>query len=365
MGALSGGRSRDPIRPRLRPRHRRRGGLGARAGRGGQAGARRGRHGRGRRSGAPARQPPAAAHRRHRRGAAAAARAHRRLEGDRAEGPGDRQDGDHGRRRARRRCGCPTSRSTRAEATPLAHMAFNDDVVAALSAALRPARRRRASPPRSPSGGRAGAAPRSASPTAGRSRRGSRSPPTGRARSCGRSPTFPPSAGTTTRPASSRPSRTNTTTRACAEQHFLPAGPFAILPLPGRQSSIVWNERRADARALVALDPDDFVRQLEYRFTPKLGAIRLASRVEAFPFRFQVARRFVARAAGARRRRRARRASDRRPGPQPRPAGRGGARRDDRRRDAARPRSGRGRAARRLSAGAAVRRRRRAAWAWT
>jgi 2-octaprenyl-6-methoxyphenol hydroxylase len=78
-----------------------------------------------------------------------------------------------------------------------------------------------------------------------------------------------------------------------AEQHFLPAGPFAILPLPGRHSSIVWNERRADARGLVALDPDDFLRQLAFRFTPKLGEIRLASRVEAFPFRFQVARRFV------------------------------------------------------------------------
>ena len=79
-----------------------------------------------------------------------------------------------------------------------------------------------------------------------------------------------------------------------AEQHFLPAGPFALLPLPGRQSSIVWNERRADAEALLALDPEDLTRQLEYRFTPKLGAINLASRVEAFPFRFQIARRFVA-----------------------------------------------------------------------
>jgi 2-octaprenyl-6-methoxyphenol hydroxylase len=78
-----------------------------------------------------------------------------------------------------------------------------------------------------------------------------------------------------------------------AEQHFLPAGPFAILPLPGRRSSIVWNERRADARALLALDSEDLTRQLEYRFTPKLGEIRLASRVEAFPFRFQIARRFV------------------------------------------------------------------------
>jgi 2-octaprenyl-6-methoxyphenol hydroxylase len=78
-----------------------------------------------------------------------------------------------------------------------------------------------------------------------------------------------------------------------AQQHFLPAGPFAILPLPGRQSSIVWNERRADARTLVALQPEDFLRQLELRFTPKLGELRLASRVEAFPFRFQIARRFV------------------------------------------------------------------------
>jgi 2-octaprenyl-6-methoxyphenol hydroxylase len=79
-----------------------------------------------------------------------------------------------------------------------------------------------------------------------------------------------------------------------AEQHFLPAGPFAILPLPGRRSSIVWNERREDARALLALDPECLTRQLEYRFTLKLGEIKLASRAEAFPFRFQIARSFVA-----------------------------------------------------------------------
>ena len=78
-----------------------------------------------------------------------------------------------------------------------------------------------------------------------------------------------------------------------AEQHFLPAGPFAILPLPGRRSSIVWNERRADAHALLDLAPEDLTRELEFRFTPKLGEIRLASPAEAFPFRFQVARRFV------------------------------------------------------------------------
>ena len=65
-----------------------------------------------------------------------------------------------------------------------------------------------------------------------------------------------------------------------AEQHFLPAGPFAILPLPGAARSIVWNESHADAKAMLALDAEDFLRQLERRFTLKLGEIaaRLARR---------------------------------------------------------------------------------------
>src|SRR5271168_2268003 len=78
-----------------------------------------------------------------------------------------------------------------------------------------------------------------------------------------------------------------------AEQHFLPSGPFAILPLPGRRSSIVWNESTADAKALLALGPEDFLEQLERRFTLKLGAIEVASRVESFPLSFRVAREFV------------------------------------------------------------------------
>src|SRR6266581_6400539 len=39
--------------------------------------------------------------------------------------------------------------------------------------------------------------------------------------------------------------------RAC--EHFLPAGPFAILPLKGRRSSIVWTEETAAAQTIVAL----------------------------------------------------------------------------------------------------------------
>jgi 2-octaprenyl-6-methoxyphenol hydroxylase len=79
-----------------------------------------------------------------------------------------------------------------------------------------------------------------------------------------------------------------------AEQHFLPGGPFAVLPMRGRFSSIVWNESHADSKAIAALAPEDFLRELEYRFTLKLGALSLASRVEGIPFSFRFARRFVA-----------------------------------------------------------------------
>ncbi|MBL8908143.1 MAG: FAD-dependent monooxygenase, partial [Rhizobiales bacterium] len=34
----------------------------------------------------------------------------------------------------------------------------------------------------------------------------------------------------------------------CAEEHFRPAGPFAILPLTGNRSSLVWTEARDTAR---------------------------------------------------------------------------------------------------------------------
>ena len=79
-----------------------------------------------------------------------------------------------------------------------------------------------------------------------------------------------------------------------AEQHFLPGGPFAILPMRGRFCSIVWNESHADAETILALDDDDVLRQLEPRFTLKLGELKLASRVEAHPLSFRIARKFVA-----------------------------------------------------------------------
>lgn len=78
-----------------------------------------------------------------------------------------------------------------------------------------------------------------------------------------------------------------------ARQHFLPAGPFAMLPLTGRRSSIVWSEPHARAREITALGPADFLEELEKRFGLELGELELLDRPVAWPLVLQVARSFT------------------------------------------------------------------------
>jgi 2-octaprenyl-6-methoxyphenol hydroxylase len=79
-----------------------------------------------------------------------------------------------------------------------------------------------------------------------------------------------------------------------AEEHFLPAGPFAILPLPGKRSSIVWTESKTEAARIVALPDAQFHAELEQRFGLKLGDIELAGPRRAFPLGLFTARSFIA-----------------------------------------------------------------------
>ncbi len=79
-----------------------------------------------------------------------------------------------------------------------------------------------------------------------------------------------------------------------AEEHFLPAGPFAILPLTGNRSSIVWTERTADAEKLVSGDSFVFEVELEHRFGLKLGEISVEGTPRAWPLGLTLARDFVA-----------------------------------------------------------------------
>jgi 2-octaprenyl-6-methoxyphenol hydroxylase len=78
-----------------------------------------------------------------------------------------------------------------------------------------------------------------------------------------------------------------------AEEHFLPAGPFAILPLKGLRSSLVWTEHRTEAGRIVALDEQEFHTELERRFGLKLGEIRALDKPRAFPLGYFVVRSFI------------------------------------------------------------------------
>jgi 2-octaprenyl-6-methoxyphenol hydroxylase len=78
-----------------------------------------------------------------------------------------------------------------------------------------------------------------------------------------------------------------------AEEHFLPAGPFAILPLKGRRSSIVWTEAAAEAERIMTLPDDAFHAALEQRFKLNLGAIEVIGARRCHTLGFFVARTFV------------------------------------------------------------------------
>jgi 2-octaprenyl-6-methoxyphenol hydroxylase len=80
----------------------------------------------------------------------------------------------------------------------------------------------------------------------------------------------------------------------CAEEHFLPAGPFAILPLTGKRSSIVWTENAREAERIIALPDGEFLVELEKRFGLQLGDLKVSAARRAFPLGLFTAREFIA-----------------------------------------------------------------------
>jgi 2-octaprenyl-6-methoxyphenol hydroxylase len=78
-----------------------------------------------------------------------------------------------------------------------------------------------------------------------------------------------------------------------AEEHFLPSGPFAILPLTGKRSSLVWTEKRPEAARIVALSETEFHGELERRFGLHLGELKALDKPRAFPLGYFVARSFI------------------------------------------------------------------------
>jgi 2-octaprenyl-6-methoxyphenol hydroxylase len=78
-----------------------------------------------------------------------------------------------------------------------------------------------------------------------------------------------------------------------AEEHFLPAGPFAILPLTGNRVSIVWTETAREAERIVALSDAEFHNELEKRFGLHLGDLKVMAKPRAFPLGLFTAREFI------------------------------------------------------------------------
>ena len=80
-----------------------------------------------------------------------------------------------------------------------------------------------------------------------------------------------------------------------AEEHFLPAGPFAILPLQGPALLDRVDRRRPrEAARIVALPDDDVPRRAEQRFKLHLGEITAVGPRRVHPLGFFVARSFIA-----------------------------------------------------------------------
>ena len=78
-----------------------------------------------------------------------------------------------------------------------------------------------------------------------------------------------------------------------AYEHFLPAGPFAILPMTGNRASLVWTEEKTKAPALLALDEARFNAELAKRFGAHLGAVKVVGPRWSYPLSFHIARDFV------------------------------------------------------------------------
>jgi 2-octaprenyl-6-methoxyphenol hydroxylase len=82
-----------------------------------------------------------------------------------------------------------------------------------------------------------------------------------------------------------------------AVQHFLPSGPFAVLPLAGNRVSLVWTEQSQLASKVTQMDDKEFLAQVRIRMgdelAERLGDMSLAGPRNAFPLTMLVARDYV------------------------------------------------------------------------
>ena len=78
-----------------------------------------------------------------------------------------------------------------------------------------------------------------------------------------------------------------------AEEHFLPAGPFATLPLRGNRSSLVWTEKPDIAARMMAAAKPELNQEIAKRLGEHLGDVAIEGRLQSYPLSLRLARDFV------------------------------------------------------------------------
>ncbi|WP_448205153.1 UbiH/UbiF/VisC/COQ6 family ubiquinone biosynthesis hydroxylase [Azospirillum sp. sgz302134] len=79
-----------------------------------------------------------------------------------------------------------------------------------------------------------------------------------------------------------------------AVEHFMPNGPFAVLPMTENRSSIVWSEKSSLADMYLKLPEDQFIEELTRRSGGYLGDIEILTRREGWPLSVLLAESFIA-----------------------------------------------------------------------
>jgi 2-octaprenyl-6-methoxyphenol hydroxylase len=79
-----------------------------------------------------------------------------------------------------------------------------------------------------------------------------------------------------------------------AIQHFLPGGPFAVLPLKDKRACITWSSPDSEASRVLALDDAAFLEELDSRIGGRFGAITLVGKPQSWPLDVKMARELTA-----------------------------------------------------------------------
>jgi 2-octaprenyl-6-methoxyphenol hydroxylase len=79
-----------------------------------------------------------------------------------------------------------------------------------------------------------------------------------------------------------------------AIQHFLPGGPFAVLPLKDNRACITWSSSDAEAERVLALNDAAFLEELDSRIGGRFGAITLIGKPQSWPLEIKMARELTA-----------------------------------------------------------------------